>query len=660
MQGRNPFFSARNALVIAATFVALAGCLSEEEPESGAQLDEETLWDHELTGSIGDGPIVGANVRVFAKDGTELAQLESDGSASYTVTVRTKGKHYPLTIDARNGIDLVTNLSPDFDLFGAALEPGKKSVANVNPFSTLAYELARDMSGGVSKSNLVIAESVVSEALNSGLSTLMATGPTVTPIDTSNIAEIVKASETLGELIRRVRDLQNMHNRPASGNSVIRAVASDLTDNVIDGRGGSRVDARVSALTVVAAVSVLLESMQNELHVYGQNATDVMTAAMNKVAGGTVENSLEDLTVTPQMLGTARVGLAALLAVVPSEKLQALGTAVNQVQAGMGPESVRTIIPDDYQTTLEESLVLVAGSDDATISTVNTVSRDGGADPAPVNNPPAISGSPATSVAEGASYSFTPSASDPDGDALAFTIVGRPVWASFDTNTGRLSGAPQSGDVGTYAGIIISASDGEFTESLAEFAITVTQASPVNNPPAISGSPATSVAEGVSYSFTPSASDPDGDTLTFSITGKPGWASFNTSTGGLTGVPNAADVGVYDRISISVTDSVNTVSLADFSIDVVAANSSTGSVTLNWTAPTENEDGSTLDDLSGYRIYWGTTPGNYVNSLTIDSPGLTTYVIDNLAPGTYEFVATSVNAAGIESVYSNAATKTVQ
>jgi hypothetical protein len=660
MQGRNPFFSARNALVIAATFVALAGCLSEEEPESGAQLDEETLWDHELTGSIGDGPIVGANVRVLAKDGTELAQLESDGSASYTVTVRTKGKHYPLTIDARNGIDLVTNLSPDFDLFGAALEPGKKSVANVNPFSTLAYELARDMSGGVSKSNLVIAESVVSEALNSGLSTLIATGPMVTPIDTSNIAEIVKASETLGELIRRVRDLQKMHNRPASGNSVIRAVASDLTDNVIDGRGGSRVDARVSALTVVAAVSVLLESMQNELHVYGQNATDVMTAAMNKVAGGTVENSFEDLTVTPQMLSTARVGLAALLAVVPSEKLQALSTAVNQVQAGMRPESVRTIIPDDYQTTLEESLVIVAGSDDATISTVNAVSRDGGADPVPVNNPPAISGSPATSVAEGASYSFTPSASDPNGDALAFTIVGRPVWASFDTNTGQLSGAPQSGDVGTHGGIIISASDGEFTESLAEFAITVTQASPVNSPPTIGGNPATSVEEGASYSFTPAASDPDGDTLTFSITGKPGWASFNTSTGGLTGVPNAADVGVYDRISISVTDSVDTVSLADFSIDVVAANSSTGSVTLSWTAPTENEDGSTLDDLSGYRIYWGTTPGNYANSLTIDSPGLTTYVIDNLAPGTYEFVATSINAAGIESVYSNAATKTVQ
>jgi hypothetical protein len=661
MQGRNPFFSARNALVIATMSVALAGCLSKEESESETSFVGETLSDHELTGSVGDGPIVGAKVRVLTKDGTELAQLESDGSAGYTVTVRTKGKHYPLTIDARNGIDLVTNLSPDFDLFGAALEPGKKSVANVNPFSTLAYELARDMSGGVSKSNLAVAESVVSASLNSGLSTLVETGPMMTAIDTSNIAEIVKASETLGELIRRVRDLQNIVNRPASGNSVIRAIASDLTDSVIDGRGGSRVDARVSALTVVAAVPVLLESMQNELHVYGQNATDVMTAAMNKVAGGTVDTGFEDLTVTPQMLNTVRVGLAALLAVVPSEKLQALSTAVDQVEAGMGPASVQAIIPDDYRTTLEQSLVIVAGSDDATISKVNTVSRDGGAEPAPVNNPPTIGGTPVTSVEEGTDYSFTPSASDPDGDALTFTIAGRPDWASFDTNTGQLSGAPQSGDAGTYAGIIISASDGEFTESLAEFAVTVTQPTPVpvNSAPTIGGTPATSVEEGANYSFMPSASDADGDTLTFSITGKPAWASFDTSTGALTGMPGAADVGVYDRIAISVTDSLETVSLAAFSIEVVAKNSSLGSATLTWIAPTQNEDGTELTDLAGYRLYWGTTPGTYPNSVTIDNPTVTTYIVENLSPGTYEFVATSFNTSGVESSYSEAATKVV-
>jgi hypothetical protein len=66
-----------------------------------------------------------------------------------------------------------------------------------------------------------------------------------------------------------------------------------------------------------------------------------------------------------------------------------------------------------------------------------------------------------------------------------------------------------------------------------------------------------------------------------------------------------------------------------------------------------------LTDLAGYRIYWGTTQGNYPNSVTLNNPGLTSYVVDNLAPGTYVFVATSVNTAGYESDYSNPATKTV-
>ena len=80
---------------------------------------------------------------------------------------------------------------------------------------------------------------------------------------------------------------------------------------------------------------------------------------------------------------------------------------------------------------------------------------------------------------------------------------------------------------------------------------------------------------------------------------------------------------------------------------------------MNWTPPTENEDGTALIDLAGYRFYWGATPGNYTESVTINNPGLSSYVVNNLAPGTYEFVATSFNAAGVESVYSNSATKIV-
>ena len=43
----------------------------------------------------------------------------------------------------------------------------------------------------------------------------------------------------------------------------------------------------------------------------------------------------------------------------------------------------------------------------------------------------------------------------------------------------------------------------------------------------------------------------------------------------------------------------------------------------------------------------------------MNNPGLSSYVVDNLPAGTYEFVATSFNDAGVESTFSNSATKTV-
>jgi hypothetical protein len=73
----------------------------------------------------------------------------------------------------------------------------------------------------------------------------------------------------------------------------------------------------------------------------------------------------------------------------------------------------------------------------------------------------------------------------------------------------------------------------------------------LNHAPVISGIPPTPAYVGLNYSFTPSASDLDNDTLAFSIQNKPSWAYFNTSTGALTGVPTS---GVYNNIIISVTD----------------------------------------------------------------------------------------------------------
>ena len=138
----------------------------------------------------------------------------------------------------------------------------------------------------------------------------------------------------------------------------------------------------------------------------------------------------------------------------------------------------------------------------------------------------------------------------------------------------------------------------------------------------------------------------------------PDWASFNAGTGQLTGQPTLGNIGTYSNILISVSDGTASASLSSFAISVNQMGNL--STTLSWTAPTQNEDGSTLEDLAGYRIYWGTTPGSYTNSVTIDTIGTTTYVVENLSPGTYEFVATAYNASGVESRYSSPATKVLQ
>ncbi|HET9108420.1 MAG TPA: putative Ig domain-containing protein [Steroidobacteraceae bacterium] len=86
--------------------------------------------------------------------------------------------------------------------------------------------------------------------------------------------------------------------------------------------------------------------------------------------------------------------------------------------------------------------------------------------------------------------------------------------------------------------------------------------------PTLSGSPPTTDIVGQPYSFTPTASAPRGYTLTFSISGKPPWASFDTATGQLAGTPASADVGTSPSIVISVSDGVASASLAPFAITV--------------------------------------------------------------------------------------------
>jgi hypothetical protein len=188
----------------------------------------------------------------------------------------------------------------------------------------------------------------------------------------------------------------------------------------------------------------------------------------------------------------------------------------------------------------------------------------------------------------------------------------------------------------------------------------------------ISGTPTTSVAEARYYGFQSWATDTDHLAVTYSITNKPSWATFDTKYGHLYGVPTAANVGKYSNIVISASDGVSKASLPAFSITVTGTGSSsgsgssggttttTGAATVNWHPPTQNTNGSTITNLAGYTIEYGTNKSNLTSSVKLTNPGLTSYVVENLAAGTYYFGVTAYNSAGGTSSVSSIASKTIK
>jgi len=749
---------ARKLVILATIGILIQGC-SPSDDAAGRDLPAtvvalEKFYDLELAGSVGDGPIVDAVLTIRSSSGEVLSNTVSDQNAGYNIQVRTQGKHYPLTIEASAGFDLVTRLPLDFKMESVATQPRSKAVVNVNPFTTIAVASARQMNGGISTATLSAAMASVTSQFNLGLTSQLSLDPLSTPIDDTNLAEIIKSSEALAEIIRRTASTIQANSFNASNQFVIDAIGADLVDGKLDGRGSAGASRHVAATTLVVAAQVTLEAMRNELEVNGEIVTPVMDQVIADLSVGAPLELTDARPVTSYMIAQAQAGVAAAITIGGSSSLDFIAAALDILRPGVSAATARQILPADAGATLDGRIMQLGAGSAAAIDAVlpdsasadntppvisgtplATVAQDtlyqftpGASDadgdnltfsllngpgwltfnasigelvgipgvpdvgthsniqlsvtdgqatmslpifsiavqpdvPPPVNTPPVISGTPATSVLQDAAYAFLPGAIDADGDVLTFSITNRPSWADFDSATGASTGTPSAADVAIYANITISVSDGFATTSLAPFAVTVEAVAlpppppppPPNVPPVIAGVPLTSVLQDTNYQFVPTASDADGDVLTFSITNRPAWAIFNSATGTVTGSPSAADIATYANITISVSDGIATTSLAPFAITVDAI--ALGAATLSWEAPTTNVDGSPLLDLAGYRIHWGQQSGNYSNSITVMNPGITAYVVENLASGTYYFAVTALRSNGLESTFSNEGSK---
>jgi len=167
-----------------------------------------------------------------------------------------------------------------------------------------------------------------------------------------------------------------------------------------------------------------------------------------------------------------------------------------------------------------------------------------------VNRPPVLNAIGNKSIDEGQNLSFTVSGSDLDGDNLTFSASNLPQGASFDSATRIFSWTPTYQQAGVYNNVHFGVSDGTATDS-EDITITVNN---VNRPPVLIAIGNKSINEGETLSFAVSASDPDGDSLTYSASNLPQGASFDSATKTFSWTPAYDQAGIYHNLHFEVTD----------------------------------------------------------------------------------------------------------
>ena len=222
-----------------------------------------------------------------------------------------------------------------------------------------------------------------------------------------------------------------------------------------------------------------------------------------------------------------------------------------------------------FATLSGAQLTLAPGYDHAGSYTLNLSASDGKLSHSrsikltvtPTNRAPVIDLISEKNVAEGSSITVTLNAVDPDGDPITFSASGLPAFASLIGS--QLTFAPGFSDAGRYT-VNISVSDSKLSHSTS-FVLVV---GGTNRAPSLTTIANLSVAEAAKTTINLAATDPDGDTLTYSSTTLP---AFTKLVGAQISVaPGYEDAGSY-LVTITVSDGKLSDSKS-FTLTIIATN----------------------------------------------------------------------------------------
>ena len=343
-------------LLVASALFTLSGCTGTTEP------DDSFL----LTGSVGDGPIIGADITVFDANGTALISGPSDSSARYVLDVPGDAA-FPLTVEASGGMDLVTGVNSDFVLRTATFGPSQL-VANVSPVSTIAVQTAVCMSGGLSAENIDFAIASMNSELSMGLDMARTGDPIFDPVDAGNIADVVLANEAIGETLRRSRDALAGTSSSFSLRDIIDQVACDLGDGQIDGVGPN-VEKRVILTFIAASAGVMLETMAHQLRVNGSDATFAMDQSIIAVLPGEpFPPDVSSVQITAEFVHQAETAMHVARNIVTNVSLLNLIAILGATPVADLPEALRQALDAPTLNALDQAPGLAAMATDADIS----------------------------------------------------------------------------------------------------------------------------------------------------------------------------------------------------------------------------------------------------------------------------------------------------
>jgi fibronectin type 3 domain-containing protein len=169
------------------------------------------------------------------------------------------------------------------------------------------------------------------------------------------------------------------------------------------------------------------------------------------------------------------------------------------------------------------------------------------------NRPPAIVNLNDTTINEGDTLRLVLQAQDPDGDPLIFSAANLPGGAQVDAETGIFLWIAGYNQTGSYTNVkmIVSDNGTPMLKDTATFSITVNN---INRAPVLDAIGNKAVNEGELLSFSISASDSDGDNLTYSTGNLPAGATFEQNTHVFTWRPNYEQEGNYQNVVFTVTD----------------------------------------------------------------------------------------------------------